>query len=159
MIIEIVFFAQTQTPNLMGLPNPQASSSGADGGSWWPFAMAILSLLVAAVSAGFAAWVKLNEKKVDKDTKAEQERTKVEIEQLKLEFEQRKQFEQSLQKAFKDSLEEGRQLRLELTSAIKEIHVRDKVIAELRGNIESLKMRIRYLEDLAGQPQEGPRAS
>lgn len=145
MIRTLLIFAQTQAPNLMGLPNPTASET--DAGTWWPFIMAMLSLLVAAVSAAFAAWVKLTEKKVDKSAKDEAERTKIEIEQLKLEFEQRKQFETTLQNAFQSALTEGKALRDELRKALTDIHSRDQIIAELRGTVNALKARIRSLED------------
>ena len=128
--------------DLMSIPPPTAEAS-----NFWPLAMALLSLVVAAVSAGFAAWVKIREKKVDGDLKASAERQRIEIEQLKLQFEQRKEMMDTLSEEYKFALEEGRRLRAELDVAMKGITSRDEVIAGLRGDITSLRKRIATLEE------------
>jgi septal ring factor EnvC (AmiA/AmiB activator) len=133
---------ETQSP-LIGLPPPSEEHAG-----YWPIAMAIGSILIAGASAAFTAWTKIREKKVDTEHKQAAERTRVEIEALKIDAQQRKETFDSLSKEFQAALTEGRLLRTELRQTRAELNARDTVIAELRGTIDSLKARVRHLEDL-----------
>ena len=107
--------------------------------SWWPFAMAFLSLVVAGISAAFAAWVKLSEKKVDGKTSLDAAEAKAKVDRLRAEFDDQEKFRNTLMEAFEKSLEENEKLRASIAK-------RDQLIAELRGKVESMRLRIMSLE-------------
>lgn len=128
--------------DLTQLPEPTNAQS------WWPVAMALLSLLVGGASTAFAAYVKIKEKYVERVADQQAAATQIELEQLKLQFEQRKLTMDSLSSEFKFALAESRKLREELKQAREAIHDRDQIIAELRGTTEAMKARITHLESL-----------
>lgn len=101
--------------------------------------MAILSLVVAGVSAAFAAWVKLSEKKADGKTSLDAAEAKAKVDRLRAEFDDQERFRNTLMAAFEKSLEENEKLRASIVE-------RDRIIAELRGKVESMRLRISSLE-------------
>ena len=136
---------------LTGLPAPSESLA-----SWWPFAMAFLSFLIASISAAFAAWVKISEKKVDHAREAETRKTQIEIEELKMQFAHRKEFQDRLSEEFHKSLEENAKLRTELRESRQDVAARERVINELRGTIAELTLRVRHLEQEIGNSKRDP---
>jgi len=142
---------------------------------WWPLVGVAISMLVAAVSAMWAAWMQFRqwrnareEKVIDKEKEQaiqqEQRKQAVEIEELKLSFDQRQKLLETLQAQLKEQLEEGRLMRKELADAraelVKrdaeyaardaasraEVQSRDKMVAELQTTIVTLNLRINHLE-------------
>ena len=101
--------------------------------------MAFLSLVVAGISAAFAAWVKLSEKKVDGKTSLDAAEAKAKVDRLRAEFDDQEKFRNTLMEAFEKSLEENEKLRASIAK-------RDQLIAELRGKVESMRLRIMSLE-------------
>ena len=139
--METLILLLAQGDRLTGLPAPTETIA-----NWWPFAMAVLSFVVASVSAAFAAWVKISEKKVDHAREAETRKTQIEIEELKIQFEHRKEFQERLSDEFHKSLEENAKLRIELRESRQEVTARERVINELRGTVTELTLRVRHLE-------------
>ena len=127
---------------LTGVPAPDSLAS------WWPFAMAFLSLVVAGISAAFAAWVKLSEKKVDGKTSLDAAEAKAKVDRLRAEFDDQEKFRNTLMEAFEKSLEENEKLRASIAK-------RDELIAELRGKVESMRLRILSLEKSVCVVQDG----
>ncbi len=144
---------------LVDVPPPNESIA-----PWWPLIGMVVSLLVAGVSAGFAAWMKYREwqnsreeKLIDKEKEQalqqEQRKQAVEIEELKLTFAARQsQFEnlmaqlKTLNDQYHVQLDEGRKMREELAKARVELQERDKTIGELRTTIAEMQVRIKQLE-------------
>lgn len=117
---------------LKGLPAPT-------DGTWWDTFVALTPWAFMAVSAIFAAWVKIREKRVDADAQNDASRLALEVEQLQAEFKQRKEFTDTI-------LQEGDRLRERLSEAYKQIVERDKINAELQATIASMDSRIKTLE-------------
>ena len=140
-------FLLAQENPLMGVPAPTESSS------WWPFAMALLSLLIAGLSAAFAAWVKLSEKKQDHQAANDAATAKARADRAIAQLEDQNRFRDSLQSSLDSSLAEGVRLRDELKEALKVIAERNELVAELRGKlsesvamVETLRSRVSSLE-------------
>jgi chromosome segregation ATPase len=131
---------------------------------WWPLIGMMFSLVLAAASAMWAAWLQYQEWKRKRDDKlidkekehaiqSEQRKQAVEIEELKLTFAARQQVIDSLRqqfdslsKQYETQLDEGRKMRDELAKARQELRERDDTIGELRGTIADLQIRIKHLE-------------
>jgi predicted RNase H-like nuclease (RuvC/YqgF family) len=135
---------------------------------WWPLIGMLFSLLLAAGSAVWAAWVQFQqwrnnreEKKLERDREhviqREQRKQAIELEQLKNEFEQRQKLIDTLQDQLKEHLIEGRAMRKELADAREELvkrdaaaraelQSRDNTISELKATIVTLNQRISHLE-------------
>jgi predicted RNase H-like nuclease (RuvC/YqgF family) len=135
---------------------------------WWPIIGVAISMLVAAVSAMWAAWMQFQQwrnqredKTIDREREqliqAEQRKQAIELEQLKQEFEQRQKLFETLQAQLREQLDEGRSMRKELAEAREELVKRDQVsrvelqnrdntISELKSTIVTLNMRISHLE-------------
>jgi predicted RNase H-like nuclease (RuvC/YqgF family) len=135
---------------------------------WWPLIGMLFSLLLAAGSAVWAAWVQFQqwrnnreEKKLERDREhviqREQRKQAIELEQLKNEFEQRQKLIDTLQDQLKEHLVEGRAMRKELADAREELvkrdaasraelQSRDNTISELKATIVTLNQRISHLE-------------
>jgi len=135
---------------------------------WWPLIGMLFSLLLAAGSAVWAAWVQFQqwrnnreEKKLERDREhviqREQRKQAIELEQLKNEFEQRQKLIDTLQDQLKEHLVEGRAMRKELADAREELvkrdaasraelQSRDNTISELTATIVTLNQRISHLE-------------
>lgn len=128
-------------PDITQVPSP---SEGV--GNYWPLITAILSLLVAAVSALFTAWQKFREKKLDSAATNEQSRLNLEIEELKHQFESRKQLHEQLTTQINNLVAEGRELRKELSDERKESVTKDGVISDLRTEVGILRSRVTILE-------------
>ena len=148
---------------LMGMEPPTESI-----GPWWPLIGVGISVLIAAVSAIWAAWLQLrmaksareekeNEAKREQIFQQEQSKQAFELEQLKKEFEQRKDLVDTLQSQLKEQLEEGRKMRAELKAARDEVVSRDKsnrdeilardnIILELRDRISHLEREMKNME-------------
>ena len=142
MLTYILLLAQANPDNpLMGLPNPTVS-----GGSWWPTITAVVSLLIGGVGAAFGAWVKLQDKKIDKDSETKESVLQLEIERLKCEFEQRKEFVDTIIDECKSLRKTLADRDISLSSAYTQINERDRDNAELRAKVTTLEARVKTLE-------------
>ena len=110
--------------------------------------MAFFSLVVAGISAAFSAWVKLSEKKVVGKTSLDAAEAKAKVDRLRAEFDDQEKFRNTLMEAFEKSLEENEKLRASIAK-------RDQLIAELRGKVESMRLRILSLEKSVCVVQDG----
>jgi predicted RNase H-like nuclease (RuvC/YqgF family) len=148
---------------LVGMEPPSESIA-----PWWPLIGVGISILVAAISAAWAAWIqfrqwknqrdeKLIDKQKEQEIQSEQRKQAIELEQLKQEFEQRQKLFGTLQDQLKVQLDEGRAMRKELAEAREELikrdrdnrvelQTRDTTINELKSTIVILNSRISVLE-------------
>lgn len=137
MLFLILFAAQDLASKVMGMPAPTA----ADAPSPWTWQLIVMfvSTLIATVSAAFAAWVKLREKKGDNETRLAAETAQANVDKLKSEFEAQERFRDSLQESLKESLEEGARLRVEIKGTRDEMRSLINENATLRAENDSLK--------------------
>ena len=122
----LALLCRIQEVALTSVPAPSGVAS------WWPF-------IVAGVSALFAAWVKISEKKVDAKTSLDAAEAKAKVDRLRAEFDDQEKFRNTLMAAFEKALEENEKLRASIVE-------RDKVISDLLGTVESMRKRINSLE-------------
>jgi len=135
---------------------------------WWPLIGVGISILIAAISAAWAAWMqfrqwknqrdeKLIDKEKEQEIQSEQRKQAIELEELKQSFDQRQKMFEMLQGQLKEQLEEGRLMRKELADAREELNrrdiasrvelqTRDNTISELKATIVTLNQRISHLE-------------
>lgn len=161
---------ELQNP-LTGMEPPSESIA-----PWWPLIGVGISILIAAISAAWAAWMqfrqwknqrddKLIEKQKEQEIQSEQRKQAIELEQLKQEFEQRQKLFSTLQDQLKVQLEEGRAMRKELADAREELvkrdrenrvelQSRDNTIGELKSTIVTLNQRISHLEKEVKQMEQ-----
>ena len=122
---------------IMGTPPPTESEVVR---SWWPFIAFGISTLIAMISTGFAAWLKLREKRMDRDKAIDQSRLDVELGEMKLQFEAR-------QTLIKNLVDDGTSTRAQLVEA-REIHMeKDELIAKLQAEKHQNKAKISSLMD------------
>lgn len=135
---------------------------------WWPVIGVIVSLLIGASGAVWAAILQFKHARDQRDDKkldgerehrlqSEQRKQQIELEDLKQSFEQRQNMFEMLQDQLREHLAEGRLMRKELAEAREELvnrdiasraelQSRDNTITELRGTIVALNLRISHLE-------------
>jgi hypothetical protein len=134
-----VFFLAQGLPSIGELPAP-------GGVSWWPYVAWSIMALISIVSAGFAAWMKLSEKRLDIEREAEAKKLGLEVESLKLDFEQRKNFtDRIIAECERAKLDEAKS-KEEVWRVLAIVNERDKTIREQHDLIFELKAKVSKME-------------
>ena len=131
----------TGLPDFTAIPAPVQNIT-----NYWPLVTAVISLVIAAVSAVFTAWQKIRERRLENAASSEQTRLTLEIEELKHQFDSRAQLHEQLTSQITSSLTEARELRKELQSARLLYTEKETIISGLRIELGAAKSQLLNLE-------------
>ena len=141
--MELLYLLAQQTPDFSQVPPPEGEAAQSIA-SYWPLITAVISLVIAGISALFTAWQKIRERKLENAASSEQTRLNLEIEELKHQFESRAQLHEQLTTQITNLLTEGRELRKELQDARAAAIEKDKMIADLRAEVATLRSDLNF---------------